>query len=55
MFLECVQIGNMTKSSWSHFLVEFYKSPYRVPSLLAVPSIANLIKVHWLGWPMQPP
>lgn len=49
MYLECGQIGNATKSSLSHFLVEFYKSPDRVSSLLTVPNIANLKKLSRLA------
>lgn len=38
------------------FLVEFYKPPDRVSSLLTVPNIANLIKLKiYVDWPMQPP
>lgn len=33
--------------------MEFYRSLDTVSSLLTVPSIANLIKLLLLGWPMQ--
>lgn len=42
VFLECGQTGNVTESSLSNFLVEFYKSPDEVPSLLTASSIAYL-------------